>query len=56
MVTKAIKPGLEEKGYSVEVREFSDYIQPNNALAQEIWMRIYSSIKCTWKLSPNSIT
>jgi D-methionine transport system substrate-binding protein len=34
MVTKAIKPGLEKKGYTVEVKEFSDYIQPNNALAQ----------------------
>ncbi|MBS4209187.1 MetQ/NlpA family ABC transporter substrate-binding protein [Bacillus sp. FJAT-50079] len=33
MVTKAIKPGLEKKGYKVEVVEFSDYIQPNNALA-----------------------
>jgi len=32
MVTKAIKPGLEEKGYKVEVVEFSDYIQPNKAL------------------------
>ena len=32
-VTKAIKPGLEEKGYQVSVREFTDYIQPNNALA-----------------------
>ena len=32
MLTKAIKPGLEEKGYKVEVTEFSDYIQPNNAL------------------------
>ena len=32
MLTKAIKPGLEEKGYTVEVTEFSDYIQPNNAL------------------------
>ncbi|UTE77379.1 MetQ/NlpA family ABC transporter substrate-binding protein [Rossellomorea sp. KS-H15a] len=34
MVTKAIKPGLEEKGYTVEVKEFSDYIQPNNALSE----------------------
>ncbi|HWO74955.1 MAG TPA: MetQ/NlpA family ABC transporter substrate-binding protein [Bacillus sp. (in: firmicutes)] len=33
MVTKAIKPILEEKGYEVEVVEFSDYIQPNKALA-----------------------
>ena len=32
MVTKAIKPGLEELGYEVKVVEFSDYIQPNNAL------------------------
>lgn len=34
MVTKAIKPGLEEKGYTVEVIEFSDYVQPNLALAE----------------------
>jgi D-methionine transport system substrate-binding protein len=33
MVTKAIKPILEDKGYTVEVVEFSDYIQPNKALA-----------------------
>ncbi|KIL51404.1 hypothetical protein KP77_09160 [Jeotgalibacillus alimentarius] len=32
MLNKAIKPGLEEKGYEVEIVEFSDYIQPNNAL------------------------
>lgn len=30
---KAIKPGLEKKGYKVEIREFSDYVQPNLALA-----------------------
>lgn len=33
MVTKAFKPGLEELGYKVELVEFTDYIQPNNALA-----------------------
>jgi D-methionine transport system substrate-binding protein len=32
MLTKAIIPGLEEKGYKVDLVEFSDYIQPNNAL------------------------
>ncbi|MDJ0330145.1 MetQ/NlpA family ABC transporter substrate-binding protein [Planococcus sp. S3-L1] len=32
MVSKAIVPGLEEKGYTVEIVEFSDYIQPNIAL------------------------
>lgn len=32
MVSKAIKPILEKKGYKVKVVEFSDYIQPNIAL------------------------
>lgn len=32
MLSKAIIPGLEAKGYTVEVVEFSDYIQPNKAL------------------------
>ncbi|WP_379966349.1 MetQ/NlpA family ABC transporter substrate-binding protein [Ectobacillus sp. sgz5001026] len=34
MVTKAIKPQLEKLGYKVTVVEFSDYIQPNKALAE----------------------
>ncbi|MGO4887567.1 MetQ/NlpA family ABC transporter substrate-binding protein [Anaerobacillus sp. MEB173] len=32
MVSNAIKPLLEEKGYEIEVVEFSDYVQPNIAL------------------------
>lgn len=32
MVNEALKPLLEEKGYDIENIEFSDYIQPNNAL------------------------
>lgn len=32
MLKTAIIPGLEEKGYEVEIVEFSDYIQPNKAL------------------------
>lgn len=32
MLSQAITPGLEEKGYTVEIVEFSDYIQPNVAL------------------------
>lgn len=32
MVSNAIAPLLEDKGYTVEMIEFSDYIQPNNAL------------------------
>ncbi|WP_257349769.1 MetQ/NlpA family ABC transporter substrate-binding protein [Pseudalkalibacillus decolorationis] len=34
MVNKAIKPGLEDKGYKVEVVTFSDYVQPNKALSK----------------------
>ncbi|MEN3754680.1 MetQ/NlpA family ABC transporter substrate-binding protein [Mangrovibacter yixingensis] len=33
MVKEAIAPSLKEKGYKVVVREFSDYVQPNMALA-----------------------
>jgi len=33
MVKQAIAPSLKEKGYKVVVREFSDYVQPNMALA-----------------------
>ena len=33
LFTKAVKPDLEKRGYSVEVKEFSDYVQPNLALA-----------------------
>lgn len=33
MVKKAIAPGLEKRGYKVTVKEFSDYVQPNLALA-----------------------
>lgn len=29
---KAIQPGLEKRGYKVEIKEFSDYVQPNLAL------------------------
>lgn len=32
MLNKAIIPALEDKGYKVEIVEFSDYIQPNKAL------------------------
>lgn len=35
MFKKAIAPSLEQKGYTVEVREFSDYVQPNIALANK---------------------
>lgn len=34
MVKYATKPSLEEKGYKVEIIEFSDYVQPNLALAK----------------------
>lgn len=33
MVKQALKPEMAKKGYTVNVREFSDYIQPNLALS-----------------------
>lgn len=33
MVTQAIAPLLEERGYTVENTEFTNYVEPNNALA-----------------------
>ncbi|HEY5555560.1 MetQ/NlpA family ABC transporter substrate-binding protein [Acetobacterium sp.] len=33
MFKEAIQPSLEAKGYAVEIIEFSDYVQPNKALA-----------------------
>lgn len=33
LIKVAIQPGLEKKGYKVVVKEFSDYVQPNLALA-----------------------
>ncbi|MFI8492952.1 MULTISPECIES: MetQ/NlpA family ABC transporter substrate-binding protein [Peribacillus] len=32
MVKEAIKPGLEDLGYKIEIVEFTDYIQPNKSL------------------------
>lgn len=32
LIKQAIQPGLEKKGYKVEIKEFSDYVQPNLAL------------------------
>lgn len=33
MFIEAIQPSLEEKGYTINIVEFSDYVQPNKALA-----------------------
>jgi len=35
MVKKAISPVLEKKGYKVTIKEFSDYVQPDKALANK---------------------
>ncbi|KAA6481642.1 MetQ/NlpA family ABC transporter substrate-binding protein [Bacillus swezeyi] len=52
MVTKAIQPELEKKGYKVETIEFTDYVQPNTALSEgeldanlfqhEVFMKAYN--------------
>ena len=34
MFKEAIEPALEKEGYQIEITEFSDYVQPNNALAE----------------------
>ncbi len=34
MVKDQIKPALEQKGYTVKLVEFTDYVRPNQALAQ----------------------
>lgn len=33
LIKTAIQPGLEKKGYKIVLKEFSDYVQPNLALA-----------------------
>ena len=33
LTAKGIKPGLEKKGYKVDIKEFSDWVTPNLALA-----------------------
>lgn len=33
LIKAAIQPGLEKKGYKIVIKEFSDYVQPNLALA-----------------------
>ncbi len=35
LITQAIKPGLEEKGYTVTLVQFQDYVQPDLALANK---------------------
>lgn len=35
MVNEAIKPELEKKGYKIEIKEFSDYVLPDQALANK---------------------
>ncbi|OGO78394.1 MAG: metal ABC transporter substrate-binding protein [Clostridiales bacterium GWB2_37_7] len=35
MIKKGIQPALLEKGYKVELKEFSDYVQPNLALSNK---------------------
>lgn len=42
MFKEAIQPSLEDKGYKIEIVEFSDYVQPNKALAsKEIDVNIF---------------
>ena len=48
MASFALKPVLEEQGYTVEIVEYSDYIQPNNALANgDLDANLFQNV-CSW--------
>ncbi len=52
LVKVAIKPELEKKGYKVELKEFSDYVQPNLALANgEISANVFQHARYLKKFS-----
>jgi D-methionine transport system substrate-binding protein len=52
LVKKTIKPGLEKKGYRVEIKEFSDYVQPNLALSNgSINVNLYQHLPYLEKFS-----
>lgn len=52
MVKYAIQPELEKKGYKVEIKEFSDYVQPNLALANgEINANVFQHARYLKKFS-----
>ena len=47
-----IKPGLEKKGYKIEVKEFTDWVTPNTALAnKEITANIFQHSRYLQKFS-----
>lgn len=35
ILTEAVKPALEKDGYTLEVKEFTDYVQPNTVVEEE---------------------
>ena len=47
-----IKPGLEKKGYKIEIKEFTDWVQPNTTLAnKEIDVNIFQHSRYLKKFS-----
>jgi len=49
---KAIQPGLEKKGYTIDVKEFTDWVTPNTALANsEIDVNIFQHSRYLKKFS-----
>jgi len=61
LIKQAIQPGLEKRGYKIVIKEFSDYVQPNLALANgatdanlfqhQVYLEKFSADKVL-KLSP----
>ncbi len=52
LITRGIKPYLEKKGYTIELKQFSDYIQPDLALNnKEVDANLYQHTPFLVKLS-----
>ena len=47
-ILEFVKPALAKKGINLKIIEFTDYIQPNLALAEKKLMQIFSSTSLSW--------
>ena len=64
-ILKAAQEAMKAKGYNLEVREYTDYVQPNNALEAgdldanyfqhlPIWKSLMHSMEPTWQMQAPS--
>lgn len=47
-ILEFVKPALAKKGINLKIIEFTDYIQPNLALAVKKLMQIFSNTSLSW--------